>query len=629
MALHGLGIARYHLGDYSAAVEDFDNAIRLARRAGDRTTEGAVQMSVGNTRYFQHQPAAAVEAYDGALEAARATKDRAMEGEALGNLALAYTHLDQYDKAEGYFRQDIAIARERNDRFVEAQALGNLGSMLLQAHRDAEAIQPLSESRDLAMSLHYQRGLAIALRNLGLAQYRTGALAGAEASLRQGIDVQDALRGQAAGADRYNISLFDTQLEAYAHLQAVLVAEHQPEAALEIVERGRGRALADVLSARNGGPAMAPRPTIASIRAVARTRGATLVEYSIVQADSSLYVWVVRQNGEVAFRRISIDTHGGPLDSAFQALVRDTRATLGALGPKDIPTPRPGIAGSDEMLGLFHRILIAPIADLLPAEPDQPVVLIPQGSLFLLPFAALRDTAGKPLVAAHALSVAPSIQALDLLGTNVAATGTALVVGNPALGPIRLDPGSGDETMLPSLPEAEREAQTVAGLLGGQALVGAAATRKTVVDRMAGAGTIHLATHGIAEDVRGRGQPGALALAPDPDDDGLLSTGDIMALRLHAGLVVLSACNTGLGNLTGDGVIGLSRAFLAAGARSVMVSLWYVPDRATADLMEAFYRSLARTHQRAVALRAAMLETQAKHPDPLAWAGFLLVGDGT
>jgi CHAT domain-containing protein len=341
-------------------------------------------------------------------------------------------------------------------------------------------------------------------------------------------------------------------------------------------------------------------------------------------------VWVVRPDGDVAFRRISIDTHGGPIDSALQGLVRDTRATLGALGSKDIPAARPGVAGAEQMLSLFYRMLITPIADLLPAEPDKSVVMIPQGPLFLLPFAALRDNAGKPFVEAHALSLAPSIQTLELMGSSGAtALGAPLVAGNPALSPLRLDPSKEDEmTTLPPLPEAEREARTVAALLGGQALVGAAATRKAVVERIADAGTIHLATHGVAEDVRGKGQPGALALAPDADDDGLLTSGDILALRLRAGLVVLSACNTGLGNLSGDGVIGLSRAFLAAGARTVVVSLWYVPDAATADLMEAFYRALARTHQKDIALRAAMLETRAKHPDPLAWAGFILVGDG-
>ncbi len=629
-ALHGLGRTRYYLGDYSGATDALDNAIRLARRAGDRTIEGAALMTLGNVQYFQKQPQDAVKSYEQALEAGRALKDRAMEGEALGNLGLAYTHLDQYDRAEDYFRQDIAIARERDDRFVEAQALGNLGSMLIQRRRDADAVPLLERSRDLTESLGYQRGEAIALRNLGLAQLRTGRPAAAEATLRQAITLQEALRGQAAGADRYNISLLDTQLEAYAHLQAALIALHRPEAALVISERGRARALVDLLAARTGGPA-AP-PGIDDIRAIATARRATMVEYSVVQADDAIFVWVVRPGGDVAFRRIGLDTHGGLIDAALGGLVRDARATLGALGPRDVPEPKPGIAGRDEMLALFYRLLIAPIADLLPASPDAPVVLIPQGQLFLLPFAALRDPSGHAFIEAHTLLVAPSIQTLGLLDRKrAAAPRSALVMGNPTLGPLRFDPGSDEETQLPPLPEAGREAEAVAALLGARPLTGPTATKAEAVAAMPDAGVIHLATHGIAEDVRGQGLPGALALGPGGGDDGLLTASDIMKLHLQAGLVVLSACNTGLGNISGDGVIGLSRAFLAAGASSVVVSLWYVPDQATAELMPAFYRALAHAHTmaggKAGALRQAMLETRARHPDPLAWAGFILIGD--
>jgi tetratricopeptide (TPR) repeat protein len=630
-ALDGLGRARYYLGDYNAATEALNDAVRLARRAGDRGLEGAASMTLGSVQYFRHRMQDAVTSYSDALDAARAEKDAKLESQALGNLGLAYTQLNQYDRAEEYFRQDIATAHARGDILDEAQALGNLGSMLVQQRRDADAIPLLARSRDMSVSVGYRRGEAIALRNLGLAQLRTGHPDDAEATLRQAIAVQEMLREQAAGADRYNISLLDTQLEAYAHLQASLIALHRPEAALEISERGRARALVSLLAAHAGGPA-AP-PGIDDIRAVATSRKVTIVEYSVVQANNAIFAWVVAPGGDVAFRRIGIDAHGGPIDAALGRLVRDTRATLGALGPRDVPSPKPGIAGRDDMLTLLYRLLISPIADLLPKSPEAPVVLIPQGQLFLLPFAALRDPAGHPFIEAHSLLVAPSIQTFGLLDrTRAASLAAALVMGNPVLGPLRLDPGSDVETQLPPLPEAAREAQAVASLLHARPLTGAAATKAAAVAAMPGAEVIHLATHGIAEDVRGKGLPGALALAAssrahDGNDDGLLTSADIMALRLQAGLVVLSACNTGLGNISGDGVIGLSRAFLAAGARSVVVSLWYVPDQETSELMPAFYRALAHTRAKGVALRQAMLETRARHPDPLAWAGFLLIGD--
>ena len=102
----------------------------------------------------------------------------------------------------------------------------------------------------------------------------------------------------------------------------------------------------------------------------------------------------------------------------------------------------------------------------------------------------------------------------------------------------------------------------------------------------------------------------------------------LVGLGLALSSLLLSACNTGLGNISGDGVIGLSRAFLAAGARDVVSSLWYVPDNATADLMLAFYTALPRTQGKAAAMRQAMLETRTRHPDPLAWAGFIVIGNG-
>jgi CHAT domain-containing protein len=107
----------------------------------------------------------------------------------------------------------------------------------------------------------------------------------------------------------------------------------------------------------------------------------------------------------------------------------------------------------------------------------------------------------------------------------------------------------------------------------------------------------------------------------------LLTAGEILDLDLGAELVVLSACDTAGGRITGDAVVGLARSILAAGVPSLVVSLWAVPDAPTADLMTAFYRHLAREPSRARALRQAMLDVRARHPHPLDWAGFVLIGE--
>jgi CHAT domain-containing protein len=135
---------------------------------------------------------------------------------------------------------------------------------------------------------------------------------------------------------------------------------------------------------------------------------------------------------------------------------------------------------------------------------------------------------------------------------------------------------------------------------------------------------IHLATHALLDDERGLGS--AVVLGASGADDGLLTAEEISSMRLQADLVVLSACNTGRGRITGDGVIGLSRSFISSGVPSVVVSLWSVPDAPTADLMTEFYRQLDDHPDKAQALRRAMLSTMKDHGDPLSWAGFVLVG---
>jgi CHAT domain-containing protein len=625
-ALFRLGHCRYLLGDYDGATLSLNQSLLLAKSIGDKGTQGSALLSLGSVQYFQKQPAQAVTYFEQALDLARATKDRELEGEALGNLGLAYTHLGERERAADYYHQDIDIARERGDKLVEAQALGNLATLRLQAGAFADAIPLLEQSRDRSRTVGYRRGEAIALRNLGLAQWRTGNTASAESTLRTAIAVQESLREPVGRNDLLNISLFETQLDAYRYLQAVLIAQKRTEAALEVSERGRAQALAQLLTRQGQTPGPIVSPDIAAIRAVARTQNVTLLEYSLVGADQAIYLWVVRPDGSVVFRRNGMESHGASLDDAMAGLVQEVRQSLGALG-RQPPPPKPGVAGRDDMLGLFYRMLIAPVADLLPDQPDKPVVLIPQGGLFLLPFAALRDPDGHPLVERHALLMAPSIATLGALAARPmpAASGAALVAGNPIMPVLRLTPYS-LPAQLPSLPGAASEAEAVARELGTSPLLGEAATKQAVLQAMPKARIVHLATHGLLDDMRSEGMPGAVVLGAGDGSDGLLTTAEIGGLRIGASLVVLSACDTGEGRISGDGVVGLARAFLGAGAGSVLVSLWSVPDQPTAELMVAFYRAVAKAPGRAQALRQAMLETRTRYADPIAWAAFILMG---
>lgn len=180
-------------------------------------------------------------------------------------------------------------------------------------------------------------------------------------------------------------------------------------------------------------------------------------------------------------------------------------------------------------------------------------------------------------------------------------------------------------TQLPSLPGAEREALAIAPLFNTKAFIGSQATKAAIVQQMPKARIIHLATHGLLDDIRGLGS--AIALAPSGNDNGLLTAEEILDLKLNAELVVLSACDTGRGRITGDGVIGLSRSLISAGVPSVLVSLWQVLDAPTASLMTEFYQNLQKTPDKAAALRSAMLTTMKQYPDPKDWGAFTLIGE--
>jgi CHAT domain-containing protein len=278
--------------------------------------------------------------------------------------------------------------------------------------------------------------------------------------------------------------------------------------------------------------------------------------------------------------------------------------------------------------------LIAPIADQLPTDPEQPVIFIPQGPFFQVPFAALQDPNGRSLIEQHTILSAPSIQALSVIAQpqpepETTEANRVLIVGNPAISSVVLGVGQEPQS-LPALPGAEQEAQQIAALFEAQPLLGQAATKAVVMQRMRRSRVIHLATHGFLDDIKGVGVPGAIALTPTPNppDNGLLTADEIVTQKIPAELVVLSACDSGQGRITGDGVIGLSRALLYAGTPTVVVSLWKVPDAPTAALMQAFYQQwLAHPELgKARALRQAILQTKQQYPDTLSWAAFTLIG---
>ncbi len=655
-ALGSLGLAYFSLGDYAKAIEYAQQCLTIAREIKHRQSEGGALGNLGLAYDSLGDYAKAIEYAQQHLAIAREIKDRQSEGRALGNLGLAYLSLGDYAKAIEYAQQVLAIAREIKDRQSEGKALGNLGLAYYSLGDYAKAIEYAQQFLAIAREIKDRPSERVALNNLGFALSKSGNLPAAEKTLLDSIKVSESLR---TGLDDANkVSIFETQTNPYVNLQQVLIAQKKTNDALEIAERGRARAFVELLASRlDASASVTPTinpPNIQQIQQIAKEQNATLVEYSTI-GNESIYIWVIKPTGEITFRSVdlkslninlpeaseqtrvsaALGTRGlNEQDTALAEMIRGTREALGVSGDTanrqaaNRPTSTP--ANSRIIypkLQQSYQLLIQPIADLLPTDPNAPVIFIPHQSLFLVPFVALQDPTGQYLIEKHTILTAPAIQILQLTRQSrqkvrQLSLPNNLVVGNPTMPKIGNPP-----SQLDPLPGSEQEAITIAKLLNTKPITGSQATKASITQQMLKARIIHLATHGLLNEVKRRDLPGAIALAPSGNDDGLLTSSEILDLKLNAELVVLSACNTGRGKLTGDGVVGLSRALISAGVSSIIVSLWFVPDDATAELMAEFYRQLEQNPNKAQALRQAMLMTMKMHPTPQDWAAFTLIGE--
>ncbi|MEG4078560.1 CHAT domain-containing tetratricopeptide repeat protein [Microcoleus sp. Pol8_D6] len=640
-ALGNLGNAYSSLGNYAKAIEYTQQWLAIARSIKDRKGEAGALGNLGGTYHSLGNSAKAIEYLQQSLAIARSIKDRQGEAGLLGNLGVVYHSLGSSVKAIEYTQQYLAIARSIKDRQGEGMALGNLGAAYLFLGNSAQAIEYIKQSLVIAREIKNRDGEGMALNNLGVGFLKAGNLTEAEKMLVNGIQVWESMRQMLGSNDANKVSIFEEQARTYRTLQEVRVAQNNPIAALEIAERGRARAFVDLLTERlssgSTNPVITPAPNGEQIRQIAKAQNATLVQYSIISdnfqiqgkqvgRESALYIWVIQPTGEITFRQVDLkplwQKHNASLASLIignqEFLAVRSRSSFGSTQPQpDLPT--------------LHQLLIDPIASLLPKDPNAHVIFIPQGSLFQVPFPALQDANGTYLIQKHRILTAPSIQVLALtrqqrqkLAPQQSHSGRALVLGNPTMPSVSLSLGEPKRQLSP-LPGAEAEARAIAPLLNTQATIGAQGTKAAIVQKMPQASIIHLATHGLLDNVRGLGS--AIALAPSGSDDGLLTAEEIFDMKLQANLVVLSACNTGEGRITGDGVIGLSRALISAGVPSVIVSLWAVPDAPTSELMQAFYQNLQNNPDKAQALRQAMLTTMKTHPQPRNWAAFTLIGE--
>ena len=651
-ALNAISVAYAILGKYEKAKNYAHKHLKIANQLHDPSAQTIALVRLGSLDFDLGDYSQAESYFKQALESSRNFAP-ASRGFAFSGLGFTYIAMGKVKEAILNLEEALKIAQRFEDPELKQSTLEGLGTAYLVQGDYSRAIKIFEDNRITAKRYQGLFDVSIeanALSSLGFAFLQAGNLTKAEANLREAVKLWESQRNLLGSNDPFKISIFESQALSYGTLQKILVLQGKTEAALEVAEQGRARAFADLLAQRLSPQAVeqitnkAPNPNIEKIREIAKTQNATLVEYSLIDSSprfatlgkvsaTELLIWVVQPTGEVALRQLDLkELQTKDLQYQQHSDRPEYISYLLDKTKKSILTEQvnPGNDSSPQLKQL-HQLLIEPIAGLLPKDSNARIIFIPHRELFLVPFPALLDADGKYLIEKHTISIAPSIQILDstyqLQQKNAGIVKDIMVVGDPTIAEeIKQRYG------LDSEPVFEQEANEVANLLNAEAIIGEQAKKETILNQLPQARIVHLSTHGQFDEDQGLGS--FIVLAPSANNNGLLTAEEIIAeygsskgTPLRAELIVLSACRTAQGKITGDGVIGLSRSLIAAGVPSAVISLWSVDANSSIPLMKAFYKNLQQNPDKALALSQAMRSTMKKYPQPGDWAAFTLIGE--
>jgi CHAT domain-containing protein/Tfp pilus assembly protein PilF len=646
-ALLGIGSAFAVEHDTHRALENFEMALQLIRANGIPGLEGLTLYDLGRIHRELHQPREAIAELEKAVSL-EASDSQLRQAQALVELAMAYRQAGDVARAGSAFEQAVRLSPRAP--VVEASAQAGLarlerdrGNLAAARSAIARAIEITEELRagvirpdqrvaflasrrsyyefyvDLLMRLHrLEPGAghdaeALAASEQARARGLLDLMANERVDVRHGIPQDLKLRETAVGA---HIARLQTRL--WSESQALTVTETRRLAReLDVAEEEERDLEAEI---RRSQPAYAsvrsPQPL--PLREIQRIldEGTALLEFFV--ADDNSYLFVVTHRG-LAVHSLPPRAELLPLLESVNAAVRHDSRLRAKRYVEDAYR--------------LYQLLVLPAA----GELRDKLLVAPDGPLYSLSFEALLtgpvpDGSAAPrslpfLIRQRSVSYVPSASILAQL-LNEHRPGREAGSGKLFVG--FGDPGGGFSRPLPA---ARDEVSRIAGLFpAGQAVLflGSDATEESVKTSplVTTARHLHFASHGLLDETIPE-RSGLQLAHVSPLEDGLLQVREVFNLELHADLVVLSACKTGLGKeVSGEGVIGMARAFLYAGAGSIMVSLWQVDDESTADLMVSFYRNLQELGDKSEALRRAKIESidNSRYVHPYFWAPFILVG---
>jgi CHAT domain-containing protein/Tfp pilus assembly protein PilF len=690
VTLSNIGFVYTRLSKPQEALDYYSQARAIQQKIGNRSQEAQTLDYLGAQYFAMGQPDKALEYHQQSLEIQRTAKNVRRQGFGLNNVGHVYRRLGQLDKALESYNQALSIFRNLNDLNSAAVALegrarvqqqrGNLDDSrkdieeslsLIETVRARSGSQQLRASYlaaqekayefyvDLLMQLHQKDPAgghdaeALQASERGRARSLVELLNEAPADIQQGVTA-DLVRKERE---------MRQQINAKAQRQIQLRAQNGNPREIETFDKEIRALESDYqqlqVAIRQASPAYAaltqPAPLGLKDMQQLLDPNTLLLEYSL--GDERSYLWAISQDSLKTYELPKRDEIQKVAQEVYQSLI--ARSVVKAL---ETPAQRQArIVSADEQLqehaAELGRMILAPAA----AEfGTKRLVIVADGALQYVPFAAL-SLKGRPLVVDHEFVSLPSasslaIQRQTLANRKPAPKGIA-VIADPVFSTddprlrgekeavaanntriIEHQPGgSGGQLAIRRLPFTRQEADRILAIAPAGANFSAVdfrANRAVVTSgELSQYRYVHFATHGYLDTARANLSAIVLSMVDEQGkpQDGFLRTHDIYNLKLPAELVVLSACETGLGKeVRGEGIEGLTRGFMYAGARRVVVSLWNVNDKATASLMQRLYAGMLRSNKTpAAALRAAqveMLRTR-QWQSPYFWAAFVMQGE--
>ena len=638
-AVYGnFGNAYNSLGDYQKAIEYHEKSVKIAIEFGDGRVEGGGYASLGNAYNSLGDYQKAIEYHEKSLKIAMEIGNRGGEGAAYANLGNAYNSLGNYQKAIDYLEKSLKIAIEIGGRGREGEAYGNLGNAYQSLGEYRKAIENYEKSLKIAIETCDRGVEGTCYNNIGCAYSSLEQFENAVDNFVSAVNVFNHLRSLLKSKDNWKIKYRHLHENTYTSLWISLLRIGKVDEALFAAEQGRAQTLSDNLLFQFKLQASLPAATFDTERTISHLLTEIITPAIFLGIDGlTINILFLSRRNKVVFRQGRLEGDRTEKDP-IHALLKSSLVKIGTEDPVrcedrtfderdheqpfslEVQVEGVGKLPSpplDSPFRPFYDAIIDPMVDMLGPEDDE-LVIVPDGALWFTPWAAVIESIR--------IRIVPSLTSYQLILS--APEGHhkkkgALLVGNPCLSQLKKPE--------PALPCAQEEVEMIASILNTRALVGRQATKAEVMKRMSSVGLIHIAAHGNKHT-------GEIALCPNPGwtsvfpqkKDYILKMSDVQAANLRARLVVLSCCHSGRGRISkGEGVVGIARAFLASGARSVLVSLWAIDDEATMVFMKSFYQHLKEGKTASAAVQESMkfLRESKDYSEMRYWAPFQLIGD--